>query len=72
MDKIARSSGRPSLQQLIFEPFQQLEQVRHKRGSGVGLGLALVKSIARALNADVALESQVGRGSAFTITLSAA
>jgi signal transduction histidine kinase len=62
----------PSLQQLIFEPFQQLEQVRHKRGSGVGLGLALVKSIARALNADVALESQVGRGSAFTITLSAA
>ena len=62
----------PSLQQLIFEPFQQLEHVRHKRGAGVGLGLALVKSIARALNADVALESEVGRGSAFTITLSAA
>ncbi|HEY6877607.1 MAG TPA: hybrid sensor histidine kinase/response regulator, partial [Polyangiales bacterium] len=62
----------PSQQQLIFEPFQQLESVRHKRGEGVGLGLALVKSIARALNADVALESELGQGCAFTITLSAA
>jgi signal transduction histidine kinase len=61
----------PSLQQLIFEPFQQLEHVRHKRGAGVGLGLALVKSIARALHAEIAVESEVGRGSAFTITLSA-
>ncbi|MET0286036.1 MAG: ATP-binding protein [Polyangiales bacterium] len=59
----------PTQQQLIFEPFQQLESVRHKRGEGVGLGLALVKSIAQALRADVALESAPGRGSAFTITL---
>jgi signal transduction histidine kinase len=56
-------------QQLIFEPFQQLESVRHKRGEGVGLGLALVKSIALALKADVALDSELGRGSAFTVTL---
>jgi signal transduction histidine kinase len=62
----------PSQQQLIFEPFQQLEHVRHKRGEGVGLGLALVKSIARALNANVALESAPGHGSAFTVTLTAA
>lgn len=61
----------PSLQQLIFEPFQQLEHVRHKRGSGVGLGLALVKSIAQVLHADVLLESEVGRGSTFTVTLAA-
>jgi signal transduction histidine kinase len=59
----------PTQQQLIFEPFQQLESVRHKRGEGVGLGLALVKSIAQALQAEVALESAPGRGSAFTITL---
>jgi signal transduction histidine kinase len=62
----------PSQQQLIFEPFQQLEHVRHKRGEGVGLGLALVKSIARALNANLALESAPGHGSAFTVTLTAA
>jgi signal transduction histidine kinase len=62
----------PALQDIIFEPFQQLEQVRHKRGSGVGLGLALVSSIARALHADVSLDSALGRGSAFTVTLSAA
>jgi len=62
----------PSQQQLIFEPFQQLEHVRHKRGAGVGLGLALVKSIARALNAQIEVESEVGHGSAFTVTLLAA
>ncbi len=59
----------PAQQQLIFEPFQQLESVRHKRGEGVGLGLALVKSIAHALRAEVTLESELGRGSAFTVTL---
>jgi signal transduction histidine kinase len=62
----------PAQQQLIFEPFQQLESVRHKRGEGVGLGLALVKSIALALKADVALDSEVGRGSAFTVTFGSA
>jgi len=61
----------PSLQQMIFEPFQQLEHVRHKRGDGVGLGLALVKSIAHALHADVAVQSELGQGSSFTVTLSA-
>ncbi|MET0342183.1 MAG: ATP-binding protein [Polyangiales bacterium] len=53
----------------VFEPFQQLEQVRHKRESGVGLGLALVRSIAGVLGATVALESEVGQGSTFTVTL---
>ncbi|HEX5658509.1 MAG TPA: ATP-binding protein [Polyangiales bacterium] len=62
----------PAQQQLIFEPFQQLESVRHKRGEGVGLGLALVKSIAQALQAEVALDSAPGRGSAFTVTFASA
>lgn len=59
----------PALQERIFEPFMQLEQVRHKRGAGVGLGLALVRNIARALGARVHVESTVGSGSVFTVTL---
>jgi signal transduction histidine kinase len=56
-------------QELIFQPFEQLEPVRSKRQRGVGLGLALVRSIASALGAKVSLESQQGAGTAFTVTL---
>jgi signal transduction histidine kinase len=58
-------------QQRVFLPFEQLEPVRHKQGSGVGLGLALVKRVADALNAQVALESQQGVGSTFSVTFHA-
>jgi signal transduction histidine kinase len=56
-------------QELIFQPFEQLEAVRSKRERGVGLGLTLVRSIAHALGAQVSLESQQGAGTAFTVTL---
>jgi signal transduction histidine kinase len=52
----------------VFLPFEQLEHVRHKQGAGVGLGLALVKRVADALSADVALDSAEGSGSAFSVT----
>jgi signal transduction histidine kinase len=52
----------------VFQPFEQLENVRHKRGAGVGLGLALVKRIAEALEAEVDLESAEGAGSRFSVT----
>jgi signal transduction histidine kinase len=56
-------------QELIFQPFEQLESVRSKRERGVGLGLTLVRSIANALGAQVSLESREGAGTAFTVTL---
>jgi signal transduction histidine kinase len=52
----------------VFMPFEQLEHVRHKQGAGVGLGLALVKRVADALRAEVALDSAEGSGSAFSVT----
>jgi len=52
----------------VFLPFEQLEPVRHKQGAGVGLGLALVKRVAEALHAKVALESERGVGSTFSVT----
>jgi signal transduction histidine kinase len=56
-------------QELIFQPFEQLEPVRNKRERGVGLGLTLVRSVAHALGAQVSMESHEGAGTAFTVTL---
>jgi signal transduction histidine kinase len=56
-------------QERIFQPFEQLDDVRSKGGPGVGLGLTLVRNIARVLHADVDLESARGHGSTFTVTL---
>ena len=53
----------------IFEPFVQLQQPREKRASGVGLGLAISRDLARAIGGEILVESVVGKGSAFTIRL---
>jgi PAS domain S-box-containing protein len=55
----------------IFEPFEQLEPLRHKSTPGVGLGLALVKQVVDALQGQVELESEVGVGSTFRVVLPA-
>ncbi len=53
----------------IFEPFVQLEDMRHKSEPGVGLGLSLVQRMADALGARVELESAPGKGSTFRVIL---
>jgi signal transduction histidine kinase len=56
-------------QELIFEPFEQLEPMRNKHTPGVGLGLALVRQMVVALGGRVELRSELGRGSTFTVVL---
>jgi PAS domain S-box-containing protein len=51
----------------IFQPFEQLDPIRAKHVPGVGLGLALVREVCAALGARVALRSEVGVGSTFTV-----
>jgi signal transduction histidine kinase len=54
----------------IFEPFVQID--RHLTPSahqGVGLGLAISRDLARAMRGDIEVESQVGVGTTFTLTL---
>ncbi len=67
-----RDTGRgipPADQQRVFEPFEHLDPVRSKHVPGVGLGLALVHAIVTALGGMISLESAVGHGSSFSVTL---
>ena len=54
----------------IFEPFVQLDRRAVQASKhGVGLGLPIARTLARAMGGDLTVESEVGRGSSFTLTL---
>lgn len=53
----------------IFEAFRQVDQTLRRRRPGTGLGLAIVHSLVTIMGGTIAVESQVGRGSVFTVTL---
>lgn len=55
----------------IFEPFVQVEAADAKNQHGVGLGLAISRTLARGMGADITVESEVGKGSVFTVSLEA-
>jgi signal transduction histidine kinase len=53
----------------IFEEFHRGDSYGTKNYRGTGLGLAIVKQFVNLLGGDVAVESEVGKGSVFTVTL---
>lgn len=55
-------------QRAIFEEFHRLERGAQV-ARGLGLGLSIVERIARVLDHPVALRSEVGRGSHFSVTM---
>lgn len=59
----------PGKFEAIFEPFVQLTTGLTNRQGGVGLGLAISRDLARAMNGDLTVDSTVGVGSRFTLTL---
>jgi signal transduction histidine kinase len=53
----------------VFEPFVQVGRTLTSSPEGAGLGLAISRDLARAMQGDVGAESTVDVGSTFTLTL---
>jgi signal transduction histidine kinase len=53
----------------IFEPFVQVKNGGPVSGGGVGLGLAISRTLARGMHGDLTVESTLGVGSCFILTL---
>lgn len=53
----------------VFEPFVRLEESRNQQTGGIGLGLAIARTIVRAHGGDIALDNAAGGGLRVTVTL---
>ncbi|MDT8384655.1 MAG: ATP-binding protein [Gammaproteobacteria bacterium] len=67
--KISVSDQGPGIseknQQRLFHSFSQLDESDTRKHGGAGLGLSISKSLAKAMNGDIGVESRLNEGSTF-------
>lgn len=67
---IDRGIGIPrSLHQKIFTRFYRADASRNQKIAGFGLGLSIAKRLTEEMHGTIAIESEVGKGSTFTVSL---
>ena len=59
----------PSQQEIIFEPFRQARRTRSADAHGTGLGLAITRRLLEIMGGEIHVESKLGQGSVFRVTL---
>ena len=56
-------------QSYIFEPFRQVNNAITRENRGTGLGLSITKQLVEIMGGQISLESEIDKGSTFTIIL---
>jgi signal transduction histidine kinase len=59
----------PDAATYIFEPFRQVDGTDTRKYKGTGLGLSITKRLADALNGSISVETELGKGTTFTVVL---
>ena len=72
LDFVCRDTGvgmSPEFLEKIFLPFERVQTTANQQIEGTGLGMSIVKKLVDGMGGDIAVESQEGKGSCFTVHL---